>query len=140
MQEKKKGQNIKVGQIIKQFSIAVGPIKGQFFSIYVLFFIAQIVNVIVPLYYKQFFDALGKSTSLNLTAPLLVKIITIILLLHIINWLFWRVGMYMYDFMQSKVMSNLRQNAFNYTIKHSHTFFANSFSGGLVQKVGQGLH
>ncbi|HEY4509356.1 MAG TPA: ABC transporter ATP-binding protein [Candidatus Paceibacterota bacterium] len=137
MQEKKKGQNIKVGQIIKQFSIAVGPIKGQFFSIYVLFFIAQIVNVIVPLYYKQFFDALGKSTSLNLTAPLLVKIITIILLLHIINWLFWRVGMYMYDFMQSKVMSNLRQNAFNYTIKHSHTFFANSFSGGLVQKVGR---
>ena len=34
-------------------------------------------------------------------------------------------------------MARLKQNSFDYMIKHSYTFFANNFSGSLVQKVGR---
>jgi ATP-binding cassette subfamily B protein len=34
-------------------------------------------------------------------------------------------------------MARLKQNAFDYMTKHSYSFFANNFSGSLVQKVGR---
>ncbi len=138
MDEKKKfGQNVKVIQIIKQFWIGVRPMKSRFVSAYVLFFLAQIVNVIVPLYYKQFFDAVSKSASVSITTAILVKIIIIVLALHVFGWLSWRIGTFLYNSMQAKVMARLKQNAFDYMIGHSYTFFADNFSGSLVQKVGR---
>lgn len=131
----KKGQDVSVGQIIRQFWNGIKPWKTVFFFAYIFFFVAQAVNVIVPLYYKRFFDTLGKSIDPITTSPALVKIIIIILALHGLNWVFWRIGIYLFNIMESTVMSSLRQNSFDYMMKHSYTFFANNFSGGLVQKV-----
>ena len=38
---------------------------------------------------------------------------------------------------QSQTIARLRQNAFNYLIKHSYGFFANNFLGSLVQRVNR---
>ncbi|MDO8557021.1 MAG: ABC transporter ATP-binding protein [Candidatus Jorgensenbacteria bacterium] len=111
--------------------------KGLFFSAYILFFAAQIINVTVPVYYKNFFDILGKSTDPGASAPMLINIIVFILILHFINQIFWQTAQYIYTLMQSAVMARLKQGAFDYMIQHSHTFFANNFSGSLVQKVGR---
>jgi ATP-binding cassette, subfamily B, bacterial len=128
---------ISVSQILGQFWNGIKPVKVLFFPAYIFFFIAQSVNLFVPLYYKKFFDVISKSTSPDITAPLLIHIVVIILIFHALNWIFWRVGINLFNIMESRVMARLKQNAFDYMIKHSYTFFANNFSGSLVQKVGR---
>ncbi len=129
--------DISVGQILAQFWKGVGPMKGQFLASFFLFFLSQIISVIVPLFYKNFFDILGKPISPNTAAPMLVSIIVYILLLHFLNQIFWQSATYMYNIMQATVMAWLKQSSFDYVIKNSHSFFANNFSGSLVQKIGR---
>ncbi|MCR4274521.1 MAG: ABC transporter ATP-binding protein/permease [Candidatus Campbellbacteria bacterium] len=131
------GQNISISQIMTQFWNGVRPMKNWFVFSYVFFFCAQIVNVIVPLYYKDVFDILGKSTDPVSVVSDLNRVIFIILFLHLGNQLFWQAGTYFFTKMQSSVMARLKQNAFTYMIEHSYTFFANNFSGSLVQRVGR---
>ena len=137
MENSKTVKDISVGQIVGQFWGGVKSVRGLFFFSYIFFFIAQVVNLFVPLYYKKFFDVISKSTDVNITASQLIHIIVIILTFHAINWIFWRIGINLFNVMESRVMAKLKQNAFDYMIKHSYTFFANNFSGSLVQKVGR---
>ena len=130
-------KDVSVGQILSQFWNGIRPAKGLFFTAYIFFFVAQLINLFIPLYYKKFFDVISKSIDSGSTAPLLIQIVTTILIFHACNWLFWRIGMNLFNTVESKIMARLKQNAFNYTIKHSYTFFANNFSGSLVQKVGR---
>jgi ATP-binding cassette subfamily B protein len=133
----KTGQNIKISQILKQFWIGIKPQKTFFWASYSFLFLGQLINVIVPLCYKFFFDALNISQDKSITTPFLVKIILLVLSLKVTNWIFWRVGMLSYNILQSRTMAVLRQNAFNYMMNHSHSFFTNNFSGSLVQRVNR---
>lgn len=133
----KTNRKVSVGQIVSQFWKGIKPYKGLFFSAYILFFLGQTINVLVPLYYKKFFDVISKSTNNSLTTPVLIKIVIIILIIHGFNWLFWRIGAFLWSTMQARVMARLKQNSFDYVIRHSYTFFANTFSGSLVQKIGR---
>ncbi len=130
-------KDVSLSQILAQFWGGVKPVKALFFLGYLFFFISQLVNLFVPLYYKNFFDTISQSTNSEVTAPLLTHIIVIILIFHAFNWIFWRVGMNLFNTMETKVMARLKQNAFDYMIKHSYTFFANTFTGSLVQRVGR---
>lgn len=133
------GQSISIGQIMQQFWNGTKPVKSWFFFSYIFFFCNQIVSIIVPLYYKDLFDILGKSTinTLASAVPPLNKIIFVVLILHLTSQAFRQIANYFYMKMQSNVMARLKQNAFDYMIKHSHSFFANNFSGSLVQRVGR---
>lgn len=126
-----------VRQIMSQFWKGARSVKGLFFVSYLLFFVAHLINLFIPLYYKDFFDVIGKSVSPSETALTLIKIVTFILIFHAINWIFFRVGMFLFDMMETRVMAKLKQNSFDYMMGHSHTFFANNFSGSLVQKVNR---
>lgn len=133
----KHGKDIKISQIMSKFWDGTRPYKVLFFVPYILFFFSVIINVFVPLYYKRFFDILGTTTNKTAVLATLVNIIFVILILHVLNWLLWRVAIFMYNLMQTRVMARLKQNSFDYMMMHSYTFFANSFSGGLVQKVNR---
>lgn len=135
--ETKTSKDVSVSQIIGQFWKGIKPTMVLFFSAYILFLTANLVNIFVPLYYKDFFDVISKSTSSDATAPILVHIITLIFLFHFVNWVVFRMAMYLFNLMETNVMAKLKQNSFDYMIEHSHTFFANNFSGSLVQKVGR---
>jgi len=126
-----------VKQILLQFWYGTGKLKSYFFWSLILFTFSQTIRVIVPIYYKNFFDTIATSKNPTLTAALLVGIIVSILILHLIDQVFWQVAVYLYSFMQAHVMANLKQTAFNYLMRHSHTFFTNNFSGSLVQKIGR---
>ena len=133
----KKSTHIKVSQILKEFWNGIRSNKILFWCAFVLFFVYQVISLIVPLYYRKFFDVIGAAKDTQGAAPSLVSIIVIILILHLITWSLWRIGMFCYDSMQAKVMARLKQHAFNYTLFHSYSFFANNFTGGLVQKVNR---
>lgn len=97
---------------------------------------SSLVAIFPPLFYKKFFDALGGGVQPGLSQAL-TTIISIILVLHITGWIFQLIGMLLYNYTQSRVTAHLKQNSFDYLILHSYSFFANSFSGSLVQKVNR---
>jgi len=134
----KKGQNIKISQIIQEFWKGIQPSKTLFYGSFLLLFIAEIVTLFVPIYYKKFFDVLGvEGDQRSLAVPMLVKVIIIIGILHLLDWIFTRIGMLWYNLMESRVMARLKQNSFDYMSLHSYSFFANNFSGSLVQRVNR---
>ncbi len=134
----KKGQNIKISQIIKEFWKGVQPNKSLFYGSFSFNFLAQIVGIFVPIYYKKFFDVLGGAGSeRSLVVPMLVKVVIIIGALHLLDQIFWRIGMFWYNSMESKVMARLKQNSFDYMSLHSYNFFTNNFAGSLVQRVNR---
>ena len=134
---KKTSQNIKISQILSQYWLGVRPTKWLFFTSYVLYLVNCILSVFVPVYYKSFFDLLGSSTNPESSVDGLIKIISMIAILHFVMWVCWRTADFVSSAMMSKTMARLKQNAFNYMLKHSYTFFSNSFTGGLVQKVNR---
>ncbi len=98
---------------------------------------ASTFSIIVPIYYKKFFDILTYNQEKILIAPQLIKVLFIILALKFAEWFFWRLGSLLNVSFQTRSMASLRQQAFNYLIHHSYGFFSNNFTGGLVQRVGR---
>ncbi len=123
--------------IYKTLWEGVRPYKGLYFTSLSCFTLSVILTNIVPIFYKQFFDALGSSKKPIESTPILIHILGVILILHLIQWLFSRVGNRSQIAMQTYAMARLKQNAFNYMVKHSHNFFANNFTGSLVQRVNR---
>ena len=128
-------QKISTSMVFKKMLDGVWPYRFLFVVGFSLLFLGQIVSVFVPILYKNFFDILNKGSSTS--TPDLMHIIYLVLFIHALNWLFWRVGILAYSFMQAKVMAKLRQNAFDYVMLHSYNFFANNFTGSIVQRIGR---
>ena len=97
-----------------------------------------IFSVIMPTYYKSFFDYIAKASPESPTdVSKLVSIITSVLVLGLIGLVFTRVANFLMMAFETKVMINIKQKAFDYLIGHSHNFFSNNFSGSLVQRIGR---
>lgn len=133
----KTGSNIKISQILRQFWFGIRPNKTPFLISYIFCIIVNIINIFVPLFYKKFFDLLGQGDKGSAIVADLFFLIAIIALMRFVMWIFWRISDYNGSLMMSKIMSQLKQNSFSYLLKHSYSFFSNSFSGGLVQKVNR---
>lgn len=98
---------------------------------------ATIFEVIEPIYYKKFFDVLMLPKEKIALVPDLIHIILVILLINCGAWISWRVGSFANARFQAKSMAGLRQQAYNRLVPHSYSFFANNFTGALVQRVGR---
>ncbi len=95
-------------------------------------------SIITPLYYKKFFDII--STAQNPESGIvnfLFTIIFTILIINLIGSLCFRLSTFAQNYFQVKVGNRLVNQAFQYLIEHSHTFFINSFSGSLVKKINR---
>lgn len=134
---KKPAPDVSIAAIFKQMWPGIQPYRWSFFGSLICFVIGLTVNVFVPIYYKQFFDVLSGAIDKNLVGPSLIQIITIIAILHGLNWLFYRVAYWVFNSAESRIMARLKQNAFDYLMLHSYTFFANNFAGSLVQRINR---
>ncbi|MBI2462655.1 MAG: ABC transporter ATP-binding protein [Candidatus Spechtbacteria bacterium] len=100
--------------------------------------IASVLEVIIPLYFKEFFEALVRGAQgRDLYANVLLQILFIIIALRVISWAFWRVSTFVIAHLQSRVMSDLLNTAFENLQNHSYYFFANRFVGTLVRRAGR---
>lgn len=102
-----------------------------------MFIVAETVHVSIPVFYKKFFDVIQMSADRTSAVPALIHIITIIFAIHMVEWILFRVTMVMYNTNESKIMARLKQVAFDYLLGHSHGFFADSFTGSLVQRINR---
>lgn len=85
-------------------------------------------------FYKQLIDALS-ATDRNV--DLAYHTVAIIVGLHVLGWTGWRIAGYTTGWLVPRVMTDLENTSFRYLLGHSYQFFADSFAGSLVRRVGR---
>ncbi len=136
VQKNRYGITVSAADVLREFWRAIKPYKWPFFADVGILVLNACVQVFVPIFYKRFFDTLTGPQG-RTSGPELIRIITIILFLNTFIWVAFRIGTFIYEYLQAHVMATLRQNAFKYMIGHSYSFFANNFTGSLVQRVNR---
>lgn len=125
--------------ILRVFWEHVRRYKWLFFATLALVVIASSIDIIVPIYYKQFFDLLtrGSDDLLTADASTLIQTIVLIFVLHLIAWVVWRSSGFIESWRMSRIMADLAQTAHGNLHTHSYQFFTDNFAGSLVRKVGR---
>lgn len=128
---------IRLPHILKAFWKGVRLYQPLLFALVASIIAVNIVEVITPLFYKRFFDTLIASSDKAAGVPLLFGIIFSILGLNGLIWLFYRIATFVDNRFLTKMAATLRQQAFDYLLGHSYSFFSNNFAGSLVQRVNR---
>lgn len=98
-------------------------------------FTARILDLITPLYLRDFFNVLSASTPSPAVVESLIGILLIIAGLKFTEWLVWRVATFSDSSFTSKVSFDLGNFCFAYLHRHSFSYFNNNFVGSLVKRV-----
>ncbi len=128
---------IRLPHVLRAFWKGARLCQPLLFALVASIIAVNIVEVITPLFYKRFFDALIASSDKAATAPILLGIIFSILGLNGLVWLFYRIATFVDNRFITQVAATLRQQAFDYLLGHSDSFFSNNFTGSLVQRVNR---
>ncbi|TSC79814.1 MAG: ATP-binding cassette, subfamily B, bacterial [Parcubacteria group bacterium Gr01-1014_29] len=115
----------------RRYKLAV--FLAVFFSIGV-----HVVEIIIPLYYKRFFDILAIAGSPSSDAyRQLLAILGSIAILFGVSWVFRRIDQFASKYLQPHIMADLMRTSFAYLEGHSYKFFSDSFAGSLVRRVNR---
>lgn len=131
-----KNQEISTVSILRLFWQHLRHYKALFFCAVLATVASSVLEVIVPLYYKDIFNALalGAANKPLVLHPIFLAFFAIIALL-IAEWFTRRLrdaAIFRYTL---RVMSDLTETGFKALANHSYSFFVNNFSGSLVKKV-----
>lgn len=121
--------------VAQAFGLGMKPWRWMGWSAILLMIVSNILAVIQPLYYKRFFDIVTAPTGDPI--PELTWIIIMVLIIHGGSWLAFRSGLFLLNYFESSVMARLKQISFDNILYHSYSFFTNTFTGALVQKVNR---
>lgn len=116
----------------------IKPYRLMFFAMLIFVSGAIIINLLTPIFFKQFFDTLAaSSTNVDETGKELIKILFIILGLSMGSWLLFRAAGLLHANFQSRAVRDLLDSNFEYLHKHSYHFFVNRFVGSLVRQINR---
>ena len=115
----------------------MAPQKWKLLVIIFSIVLTNLFYIIVPLFYKNFFDVVMAGGNNPSVVQVLFRIIIYVLLLHSLAWLFTRIAEFANNIYQPMTMANLKQQAYDHLIEHSYSFFTNNFVGSLVQRVNR---
>jgi ATP-binding cassette subfamily B protein len=127
----------KLSEILRAFWLGMKPQAWALYASIAAFVASSVLQLITPLYYKQFFDVIASGQPRAMLAPELIHIIIIVLVLNIFGWLTFRLGLQIINNFEANTMARLREMSYNYLLEHSYNFFLNNFSGALVQRIGR---
>ncbi len=113
--------------------------KHKVSGLVMLFFliVAPVVNAIVPLYFKDFFDILVSDDPKNVIVSGLMTVLIIIAILELVQWCAWRINTFLATYFQTRVMKHIANDCFQYLHKHSFSYFNNNFVGSLVKRINR---
>lgn len=131
----KKYENLNRGLILKYFWQVGKKNKKTFFAVIFCTTLASILDVYIPLQYLKLWNLLEKNDFIFIS--LAYNIIFLILILNFSRWAIRRISGFSLAAFESNTIAGLREQAFSYLIGHSHSFFANNFSGSLTQKINR---
>lgn len=128
---------VRLKDVFAGFWRGIKPQKWWLFVLAGAIILGNVVVIIIPLFYKQFFDIISTHGSVAVLAPQLFKIILYIAGFNGIFWIFYRIATLANNYYEPKVMANLKQQSYEHMMLHSYSFFVNNFAGSLVQKVNR---
>ncbi len=135
--KKKSSIVVRLPDVLRIFWQAIQPQKLFFYLTLFGFFTAEALSIITPLFYKNFFDLLSVGGDKAVAGNQIIHILFGILGVSLSTWLFFRGSLFIMNRLSSGVMARLRQNSFDYMMKHSYSFFADNFTGSLTQRLGR---
>ncbi len=97
----------------------------------------QAANLVSPLYLRDLFNILAAGAPSADAMHRLFIALGLFAAVSLAGWLATRIRIYSLINLESRVMADLYQRAFDYLIRHSHNFFASRFSGSLTRRVGK---
>ncbi len=97
----------------------------------------QTADLISPLYLKRFFNTLILSHTSPTVVHGLFITLAIIAFFEVVNWVGFRVQAFSIMYLESKAMSDLYANSFEYLMQHSYNFFSSQFSGTLTRRISK---
>lgn len=110
------------------------PFRWPTVLVLVMITVGEVIGVIAPLYYKQFFDLLAMG---EMNGQILRHILFITLGLHLTHWALSRTAGWINTWIDTSMMRRLVECAFANLLGHSYGFFSNSFVGSLVRRVNK---
>jgi ATP-binding cassette subfamily B protein len=125
--------NIHRGLVLKYFWQVIRHFKVSFFTIIIFTIAASILDIYIPFQYLNLWNVLSANNFSVM--PAAQSIIIMVLILNLVRWVIRRTSGFATSYFESAVMTGLRNQAFSYMIGHSHSFFANNFSGSLTRKI-----
>ena len=135
MEKEKDYSNLRIKLVLKYYWQIIRQYKVSFFTVIVLTILFSALSVYIPLQYLKLWDVLSIN---DFTVVEVAKsIIIFILVLNLSSWAIRRIVGFCLAYFESHVKAGLREQAFTYMIGHSHSFFANNFSGSLTQKIAK---
>lgn len=128
---------VKFRDVARAFWRGIKPQRGWVYFLIFSVAAANVVGIIIPLFYRQFFDIITLGEDKILIAKKLLAIIFYVAFLNFLSWLFYRLATVANVKYQITTMARLKQQSYDYLMRHSYSFFANNFVGSLVQKVNR---
>ncbi|MBU1164214.1 ABC transporter ATP-binding protein/permease [Patescibacteria group bacterium] len=95
----------------------------------------EVMSVIVPLYFRDFFNILASGQSRDIITASLISILITIAILELAKWAFRRFATFSDVYFTAHVMFDLANHCFAYLHKNSFSYFENNFVGSLVKRV-----
>lgn len=87
--------------------------------------------------FKEFFDVLIQDELKSVIIGGLFVVLFWLFISEMVNVVSYRAAHFLSNYFQTRVMANIANDCFNYLQGHSYRFFTNTFSGGLVKKMGR---
>jgi ATP-binding cassette subfamily B protein len=128
---------VKLRHVLGAFWRGIKPQKWRLFLLITCLVLANVLSIIVPVFYKQFFDVISIALDKSATAPKLIFIIIQIAFLNGFVWMFYRAATFFDNYYQTATIALLKQQMYDYLMQHSYSFFTNNFTGSLVQRVNR---
>jgi len=97
--------------------------------------LGDVMIVVIPLYFRDFFDLLGSGSKTPESIDGLMFILWMIFLLSGVKWVFDRGAVFLTNIIQPKIKAELEAVAFKDLLDRSYKFFSNAFVGSLVRKI-----
>ncbi len=127
--------NLHRGLVLKYFWQVARHYKASFFSVIVCTVAAASFDILIPFQYLTLWNVLSTNNFTSVTEA--KSIIILVFSLNLIRWLFRRISGFSLSYFEAQTIAGLRKQAFSYMIGHSHSFFANHFSGSLTQRINK---
>lgn len=127
--------NLHRGLVLKYYWQVIRNFKISFFTVIFSLIIVSILDIYIPFQFLKLWNILSTNDfSLIEKAR---NVIIFIAVLKIISFGFRRLNEFSVFYFVANVGAELRKQAFSYMINHSKSFFANNFSGSLLNKINK---
>ena len=112
-----------------------GKQRPLFLVVLISVFFTSLIGVIIPIYYKEFFDAFLSGGNKDQIYKTLLNILLIIGVFEVIRWILWRIATFSAVHSFTRILENLYVFCFSELHKHSFSYFNNNFTGSMVKRV-----